>query len=67
VCLIVCDLETLTMGDLGPSGAAAPWGKKRRKTSLDNVLIDLAADFEAAMLKREMKRTRTLSENCQCR
>jgi hypothetical protein len=55
------------MGDLGPSGAAAPWGKKRRKTSLDNVLIDLAADFEAAMLKREMKRTRTLSENCQCR
>jgi hypothetical protein len=42
-------------------------GKKRRKTSLNNVLIDLAADFEAAMLKREMKRTRTLSENCQCR
>jgi len=55
------------MGDLGPSWAAASWKKRRSKTSLDDVLIDRAADFEAAMLKREMKSPRTLSENCQCK
>ena len=28
VCLIMCDLETLTMTGLGPSWAVAPMGKK---------------------------------------